>query len=160
MTFIRKMIEQRRLKKEEIFKKGCSYSMIQLEEYIPYLKDDVSNIRTFKSELKDVLSDFRADLAMVDRFYQNFLHDLKKYEYTEKNTYFKNVKEYTQPKIEYMSDKKKQYRAEFESIYENFKRTTKGMNIPERNIMLKQMREVFDFDSTKYHKPEEFIIIR
>ncbi len=160
MTFIRKMIERNKQHKEELFKKCCSYSMIHLEEYIPYLKDDIDNIRIYKDNIDGMLSEFCYDLTMVGRFYESFLYDLKKHEFTEKNTFYKNVKEYTQPKIEYMLQKKKQYRAEFESIYDNFKRTTKGMNIPERNKLLTQMREVFDFDSTKYHKPGEYILIR
>ena len=55
---------------------------------------------------------------------------------------------------------KKQYRAEFESIYNNFKRVTKGHDFPRRNEILGIMRKAFDFDSTKYYAPDQFIIMR
>ena len=56
---------------------------------------------------------------------------------------------------------KKQYRKEFESIYHNFQRVTKGRNFPKRNEILGIMRKAFDFDSSKYYSnDDQFVLMR
>ena len=59
-----------------------------------------------------------------------------------------------------MHQLKKQYRKEFETIYNNFKRITKGCDFPRRNEILSKMRKAFDFDSAKYYAPDQYIIMR
>ena len=55
---------------------------------------------------------------------------------------------------------KKQYRMEFEKIYYTFKRITKCYDFPIRNEIVGLMRKAFDFDSSKYYAPDQFIIMR
>ena len=59
-----------------------------------------------------------------------------------------------------MHSLKKQYRKEFESIYNGFEHLSKGKEIPNRNSILNLMRKAFDFDSSKYYAPDQFIIMR
>ena len=47
---------------------------------------------------------------------------------------------------------KKEFRVEFEKIYNDFKRVSKGYNYPGRKEILGMMRRVFDFDSSKYNE--------
>ena len=49
---------------------------------------------------------------------------------------------------------------EFEKIYYTFKRITKCYDFPIRNEIVGLMRKAFDFDSSKYYAPDQFIIMR
>lgn len=159
MSFIQKRIQQKKQEQEEQLKMECSYSILRIEEYTSYLKKDILNlINNRKSISPEFADNFIWRLERLEDLYNRFLHDLKRTEFTYKETYFKNVKEESKQKAEFMYKIKKQYRVEFEKIYDTFKRITKGNNFPRRNEILSLMRKAFDFDSSKYYAPERFII--
>ena len=58
-----------------------------------------------------------------------------------------------------MLEKKKKYRHDFERLYINFRRATKGCDFPRRNEILGKMRKAFDFDNTYHQQVEKAILI-
>lgn len=160
MNFIQKLIQQKKLQKENEFKIECTTSIVELENYLDFLKDKLY-LFSFNKKLMltDYLNAFIWYLSCIDNHYTWFLRELKKYEHSYKYTHYKNVKEDLKHKIEYMTQKKKQYRAEFEKVYNVFKRISKGCNVARRNEILGKMRKAFDFDSSKYYKQEQFIVL-
>lgn len=152
MNFIQKMIQQKKLEKEEQLKREYCYSMINIEKCISILKDDIKTFSIYQKNITpELICDFMHHMIHLEAHYDKFLHDLKQEEFTYKETYFKNVKEESKKKAEFMHKMKKQYRVEFEKIYDNFKRISKGCNFPRRNEILSKMRTAFDFDSNKYY---------
>jgi len=162
MNFIQKRIQQKRLEQEQQLKSECSYSISYLDIYISTLKDDIKRLMLCKKYLTDDNAfELIWDIEQIESFYESFLHDLKQEEFTYKETYYKCIKNSAKQHADYMQQLKKQYRAEFESIYNTFKRITKGTNFPRRNEILSKMRKAFDFDSSKYYsKDDQFIIMR
>lgn len=152
MNFIQNLIQQNKLKQEEAFKRDCCASIIPLEQSIEFIKKDISLFSANKKGLS--LWDTRTiliDLDNINTNYSNFMCDLNTYKHQFDGPYFKYMKDELKKQIDYMLQLKKGYRKEFESIYNNFKRITKGRNLPERNEILGIMRKTFDFDSSKYH---------
>ena len=161
MNFIQKRIQQKQKEQEEQLKRECCCSMLVIEDYIDNIKDLITKIASNKKSISDFdMYHFIWYLEYLEEHYSDFLHDLKQEEFTYKETYYKSIKEESKKKAEFMHKMKKQYRAEFESIYNNFKRVTKGVNFPRRNEILGLMRKAFDFDSSKYYAPDQFIIMR
>lgn len=161
MGFLQKRIMQKQLEKEQQLKNECSaYAIAGIENSIRRLKAHINKLSLNKKDSGVDNLDILCEVEFIEEYYEKFLHDLKKYEFTYKETYFKNVKEESKQKAEFMHKLKKQYRAEFESIYNNFQRVTKGRNFPRRNEILGIMRKAFDFDSSKYYAPDQFIIMR
>ena len=161
MNFIQKRIQQKKLEQEKQLKNECSaYAIAGIENSIRRLKCLINKLSLNKKDncIDDL--DILCEVEFIEYDYENFLHDLKQEEFTYKETYFKNVKEESKQKAEYMHKLKKQYRAEFESIYHNFHRATKGYNFPRRNEILGIMRKAFDFDSSKYYAHDQFFIMR
>ncbi len=159
MNFIKKMIldakQKKQLEKERELKASCSRYMFSIENNIDLLKIELEHFKQHKGKLDYSTSrDFVSMLSLIQANYYCFLDDLRYTEYAYNSTYYKNVKEDLKPKIEYMHQKKKEYRAEFESIYRNFKRVSKGAEFPNRNEIIRLMRTAFDFDSSKYHQEE------
>ena len=72
----------------------------------------------------------------------------------------KKIAESAKEQAKFMHKIRQQYRKEFESIYDTFKRVSKGRDFPRRNEILGKMRKSFDFDSTKYYAPDQFLIMR
>ena len=162
MGFIEKPTQSTKRKDEEQFKMECSYSILRIEEYIPYLKKDILNlINNRKNISPELINNFIWRIERVEELYNRFLHDLKQYEFTYKETHFKNIKRDSIQKVEFMHELKKQYRKEFENIYDKFSRISKNINnFPRRNEILSFMRKAFDFDSTKYYAHDQFILMR
>ena len=160
MNFIQRRIQQKKQQQEEQLRRTCSYSIQYLDTYISTLKNDIKNLL---ANTKNILDNdayiLLWDIENIEMYYSSFLHDLKQEEFTYKETYFKNIKEESKQKAEFMHKIKKQYRAEFESIYDNFKRISKGCNFPRRNEILGLMRKAFDFDSSKYYAHDQFMIM-
>jgi hypothetical protein len=151
MNFIQKLIQQNKQKKVEQLKNEYSFSIIKLEDHISILKNDII---TLQNQRKNILPDFIDKLSfhliLLEKEYVDFLCDLKAYEYDSEYNCFKNRKENARKKAEYMQKLKKQYRVEFEKIYDSFKRISKGCDFPNRNKILNQMRKAFDFDNSRY----------
>ena len=165
MGFIQKRIQQKKLEQEEQLKRECSYYASCIDSRISYFKNAINKLSTDIKRHTTITNDFALELIceidFLEEYYERFLHDLKQEEFTYKETYFKNVKEESKQKAEFMHKLKKQYRVEFENIYNNFKRITKGVNFPRRNEILGLMRKAFDFDSSKYYSTDDqFIIMR
>ena len=153
MNFIQKRIQQKKLEQEEQLKSEYSFLMIRVEKYISIIKDDLRDIVDERKNIStELIDDFVFHLLTLDSLYNLFLKDLKQEEFTSKRTWNKKIAESAKQKAEYMHKQKKQYRVEFESIYNNFKRITKGHNFPRRNEILGLMRKAFDFDSSKYYQ--------
>lgn len=161
MNFIQKRIQQKRQEQEEQLKNEYSFSMFRIEKYISIIKDDLVDFLDERKNIPtELIDEFIYHLQCFDNLYNIFLKDLKEAEFTYKETYFKNIKEESKQKAEFMHKVKKQYRMEFEKIYDTFKRITKGYDFPRRNEILGLMRKAFDFDSSKYYAPDQFIIMR
>jgi hypothetical protein len=90
-------------------------------------------------------------LNMLSKSYNNFLLSLRDYQYKYEHANSEDKKASLKQKVDYMLQKKIEYRLAFESIYHNFKRVTKGIDFPRRNEILGIMRKAFDFDSSKYY---------
>ena len=161
MSFIQKRIMQKQLEKEQQLKNECSaYAIAGIENSIRSLKTLINKLSLNKKDSGVDNLDILCEVKFIEDYYEKFLHDLKHYEFRYKETYFKNVKEESKQKAEFMHKLKKQYRKDFESIYHNFQRVTKGRDFPRRNEILTIMRKAFDFDSSKYYAPDQFILIR
>lgn len=162
MNFIQKRIQQKNLQQEEQLKNECSaYAITGIENSIRRLKSLINKLSLNKKDncIDDL--DILCEVEFIEDDYEKFLHDLKQEEFTYKETYFKNVKEESKKKAEFMHKLKKQYRVEFEKIYDTFKRVTKGTNFPRRNEILGLMRKAFDFDSSKYYlNDNQFVLMR
>lgn len=162
MNFIQKRIQQKKLEQEEQLKRECSaYAIAGIENSIRRLKSLISKLSLNKKDncIDDL--DILCEVEFIEDDYEKFLHDLKQKEFTYKETYFKNVKEESKKKAEFMHKLKKQYRVEFEKIYDTFKRITKGHDFPRRNEILGKMRKAFDFDSSKYYSnDDQFVLMR
>lgn len=152
MNFIQKLIQQKKLEKELQFRRTCSRYINRVEDNIYYLKDAIKRFSNSKTYTEDDILEIKTAIELLEYDYSRFLYDLKDAEFTHKNTYYKYVKANCKQQAEYMHKLKKQYRVEFEIIYNNFRRATKGYNFPGRNEMLGSMRKAFDFDSSKYYQ--------
>jgi len=161
MNFIQKRIQQKQKEQEEQLRRTCSYSVQYLDIYISTLKNDIKELLANpKNIIDNDAYSLLWDIENIEMYYNSFLHDLKQEEFTSKTCYVIKYAEESKQKAEFMHKMKKQYRAEFESIYNNFKRITKGHDFPGRNEILGKMRKAFDFDSSKYYAPDQFIIMR
>ncbi len=155
MGFIQQYIEKKKFEREskEIeFKNSCSYSITIIDGLIPELKEWISHITSNKKNVSDYSVSYLLQLLpSINVNYSNFVWELNLRQNEYKSPY--NIhKDVIKEKIDYMLEKKKEYRIEFENIYNNFKRVTKGRNFPRRNEILGLMREAFDFDSSKYYQ--------
>ena len=103
-----------------------------------------------KKFIQSDLDDFVYFVNCLDEQYTLFLKELKNCEYDYSYGCSQNIKVEAKEKLDYMLQKKKEYRAEFEDIYNRFK-SIKGVEIPNRNAILNKMRKSFDFDSSKYY---------
>lgn len=160
MNFIQKRIQQKKLEKEEQLKREYSFSMLSVEKYIPLIKKEAMGLVSHdKATTSEQIDDFIFLLERFEDYYNRFLYALKESEYVYKNTYNKKIAESEKKKAEFMHKVKKQYRKAFETIYDTFKRVSKGCELPRRNEVLGKLRSVFDFDSTKYYAPDRFIIM-
>ena len=160
MNFIQKRIEQKRLEQEEQLKNQCSgYAIAGIENSIRRLKSLINKLSLNKKDSGVDNLDILCEVEFIEEYYEKFLHDLKQYEFTYKHAYSKKIEDSAKQKIDYMHKLKKQYRKEFESIYHNFQRVTKGRNFPRRNELLGIMRKAFDFDSSKYYPTDNQFII-
>lgn len=162
MNFIQKRIQQKKIEQEEQLKKEYSYYMIRVERWMSLIKEDIFDlVDACKNIEPEPIEEFISHLQRLEYYYSQFLRDLKKEEFIYKEPYFKNVKEESMQKVEFMQKMKKQYRVEFEKIYDTFKRVTKGTNFPRRNEILGLMRKAFDFDSSKYYSnDDQFVLMR
>ena len=147
MNFIQKLIQQNNQKKEEQLKNEYSFSIVKLEDHISILKNDLANLQNLRKNLSPNFTDtLLFHLILLEKGYVDFLCDLKEAEYDSEYNCFTNRKENARKKAEYMQKLKKQYRIEFEKIYDSFKRISKGCDFPRRNEVLTKMRKTFDFD--------------
>jgi len=165
MNFIQKRIQQKKLEQEEQLKTQCSYYIGHVDSRIAYFKNAINKLSIDIKKHITITSDYALELIceidFLEEYYERFLHDLKQEEFTYKETYFKNVKEESKQKAEFMHKLKRQYRVEFENIYNNFKRLSKTVDFPRRNEILGLMRKAFDFDSSKYYSTDDqFMIMR
>ena len=159
MNFIQKRIYERKLKeeklKEDAFKRSCCPSMVSLEYCMENLKNQIDAFSINKKHISTIdVERFINDIDLINMFNADFLRTLKSCQ----NKNFGAIMQ--RDKIDYMLKKKKEYRYIFERFYINFKRVSKGYDFPRRNEILGLMRNAFDFDSSKYHNPEQSIMIR
>jgi len=154
MNFIQKIIQEKKLREEQSFKRECSVSMDHVEIMIDRLKQSMNLfLNDKKSITQDEVDKLIFHITQTETTYFGFIRDLKKYKCVHDNTYSKDIKICLNKRIKYMQQKKKEYRAEFESIYRIFKQSSKGLGIDERNAILNKMLVAFDFDSVEYYKP-------
>ena len=154
MNFIQKRIQERKLqeeaRKKEIFKKGCCYSMLHLESYMENVKQCLNDFSLNKKNVSlEEIDNFVSNLTQVSIHYNTFLQRLKYYQHQYKT--YGLYREH----LDYMTQKKKEYRNAFERLYINFGRVSKGYNFPRRNEILGLMRKAFDFDSSKYYAHDQ-----
>ncbi len=162
MRFIQKQVEKKRLEREQQLKNECSaYAIAGIENSIRRLKSLINKLSINKKDSGVDNLDILCEVEFIEEYYEKFLHDLKQEEFTYKHAYSKKIEDSAKQKIDYMHKLKKQYHVEFENIYNNFKRVTKGRNFPRRNELLGIMRKVFDFDSSKYYSnDDQFVLMR
>ena len=155
MCFIQQYIEKKKFEKEEKelkIKNSCSASISILDDLIPELRNWINHIASNKKDISDYSVKYLLQLlSFVNVNYSNFVWDLNLHKVRYERPFHQNKNEIKE-KIDYMMQKKKEYRVEFESIYNTFKRVTKGVNFPRRNEILGLMRKAFDFDSSKYYQ--------
>ena len=155
MGFISELIQKNNNIKEAKYKAECSSSIASLENFIPWTKEVIKKTMSKKDlTLKDS-NEIKWYVNVLDGHYGRFLDDLKEMEFMYSCKLPKGEKESLKQKIDYMYSLKKQYRKEFESIYNGFEHLSKGKKIPNRNSILNLMRKAFDFDSTKYNTRDD-----
>lgn len=155
MSFIQQRIQQRNEIKEAKFKSECSYSIGSLDIFIQWTKEVIKKTMSKKDlTLKDS-NEIKWYVNVLDGHYGKFLDDLKEMEFMYSCKLPKDEKESLKQKVDYMHSLKKQYRKEFESIYNGFEHLSKGKKIPNRNSILSLMRKAFDFDSSKYNTRDD-----
>ena len=155
MGFIQNRIQERQQLKEAILKSECSSSIASLDKFIPWTKEVIKKTMSKKDlTLKDS-NEIKWYVNVLDGHYGRFLDDLKEMEFMYSCKLPKNEKESLKQKVDYMHSLKKQYRKEFESIYNGFEHLSKGKKIPNRNSILVLMRKAFDFDSSKYNTRDD-----
>jgi len=151
MNFIQKRIRKNKIEKELEMNKACSDAIEYIEVRTMFVR---SYIKKFAENKKciapDEVNKFVWNVDTVGWFYEDFIRALVAYQHEYKTTSSAEIKEELKSKIDYMLQKKKFYRAEFEDIYIRFK-SIKGVEIPNRNAILNKMRKSFDFDSSKYY---------
>ena len=160
MGFIQQRIQERNKIKEAEYKMECSHAIPSIDNFIPWTKEVIKKTMSKKDlTLKDS-NEIKWYVNVLDGHYGRFLDDLKEMEFMYSCKLPKDEKESLKQKVDYMHSLKKQYRREFESIYNGFEHLSKGKKIPNRNSILSLMRKAFDFDSSKYYAPDQFILMR
>ncbi|MFQ6723930.1 MAG: hypothetical protein ACLRFE_01165 [Clostridia bacterium] len=161
MNFIQKRILQNKLEREKELKYDCCACIPTIESFINALNGRIEFFMCNKKNINnDDIAHFLQLLKRLDDNYTYFIIQLKEYEASCPDRPSKHPISDLEEKVNYMQQLRKEFRFEFESIYNNFKRITKGLNIPGRNAILTQMRNIFDFDSSKYYAHDQFIIMR
>ena len=155
MRFIKELIQNQQQLKEAILKSECSSSINHLDLFIPWTKDVIKEISSKKNISVDDSQEIERYIDTLNRHYSQFIIDLKDKEFMYSCKLPKNEKESLKQKIDYMHSLKKQYRKEFESIYNRFEHLSKGKEITNRNSILSLMRKAFDFDSSKYNTRDD-----
>lgn len=136
---------------------------VPIQDCIKGLKSSIGILSKIKSHTFTEVSDKKSikeykDKAMFDiEHYLNKLYNKYDYFLRVLSEYNSMSKVYLQDplfkrQVKYMLQFKKEFRVEFEKIYNNFKRVSKGYDYPGRKEILGMMRRVFDFDSSKYNE--------
>ena len=155
MSFIQQRIQEKQQLQEAILKSECSSSINRLDLFVPWTKDVIKEISSKNNISYDNAKEIVRYINILDRHYSQFIIDLKDKEFMYSCKLPKDEKESLKQKIAYMHSLKKQYRKEFESIYNGFEHLSKGKEIPGRNGILSFMRKAFDFDSSKYNTRDD-----
>lgn len=155
MGFIQNRIQERKQLKEAILKSECSSSIASLDKFIPWTKDVIKKIIANKSPSIKESDEVIRYISVLERNYSQFISDLKNMEFMYSCSLPQKEKKSLKQKVDYMHSLKKQYRKEFEIIYNSFANLSKGKEFPKRNELLSNMRVVFDFDSTKYNTHDD-----
>ena len=155
MIFIQQRIQEKQQLQEAILKSECSSSINRLDLFIPWTKDVIKEISSKNNISYDNTKEIVRYINILDRHYSQFIIDLKDKEFMYSCKLPKNEKESLKQKVDYMHSLKKQYRKEFESIYNGFDHLSKNKEMPSRNDILSFMRKAFDFDSTKYNTRDD-----
>ena len=155
MSFIQQRIQEKQQLKEAILKSECSSSINRLDLFIPWTKEVIKEISSKKNISVDDSKEIARYIDTLNRHYSQFICDLQEKELIYSCKIPESEKKSLKLKIDYMYSLKKQYRKEFESIYNSFANLSKGKEFPKRNELLSNMRVVFDFDSTKYNTRDD-----
>ena len=155
MSFIKRRIHERNEIKEAQYKMECSYAIPSIDKFIPWIKEVIKKATSTKTADLNDSKEIIWYVNVLDGHYGRFLDDLKEIEFIYGCKLPDKEKESLKQKIDYMHSLKKQYRKEFESIYNGFEHLSKGKEMPNRNSILSLMRKAFDFDSTKYNTRDD-----
>ena len=147
---IREKIEERNYIIERKFKEECCDSIIRIERHIDSLLNDIDGLSVDRNPDQHSSRFILYDVATIKYNYGLVIEELKRYEHASKNPINYDDIDF-KIKLNYMIAKKKTFRKQFEGIYKNFKRVSKGLNFPRRNEILHSMHDAFDFDSSKYY---------
>lgn len=150
---IREKIEERNYIIERNFKEECCDSILRIEGRIDSLLNDINDLSVNRNPNKHSSRLILYDVGMIKYNYGLFIEELKRYEHASKNPINDDDIDF-KIKLNYMLAKKKKFRKQFEGIYKNFKRVSKGLNFPHRNEILHSMHDAFDFDSKIYYQKD------
>ena len=129
--------------------KGLKSSIGILSKIKSHTFTEVSDKKSIKEYKDKAIFDIEYYLKHLDDKYDYFLRVLS--EYNSMTKIYAQDPSFKQ-EVKHMLQFKKEFRVEFEKIYNNFKRISKGYDYPGRKEILGMMRRVFDFDSSKYNE--------
>ena len=153
MSLIKKLTSKKKEEKRE------NYFNFFLNEQNSELKKLIKELSIFrrrdqKKHREKVINLILKKLTEIENLYKGFLGDLSNL--NQKNTKTKNSGEVA----EFMDEKKKSLRCEFESIYINFKKTAMGLEDVPMKMILKKMQSAFNFDgkihNQAYQHPHKY----
>ena len=152
MRLFKKSIKKNKMEQNNDYEKNLCLEISTVELLINNLHTcNKMFLDNKKNHIANQPNGFIWHLNMLSKSYNDFLLSLRDYQYKYEHANSEDKKASLKQKVDYMLEKKKQYRKEFESVYHNFQRITKGIDFPRRNELLGLMRKAFDFDSSKYY---------
>jgi len=131
---------------KKVKEKKDNYFDFYLNSEIKELKNLISELSTVRRQnqrdlREKINSSIMKELSEIEYKYNGFLRDLNNHKLKP------IISSDNLEQIELMEEKKKSLRRDFESIYINFKRTAMSFEDIPMKMILKRMREVFDFNT-------------
>ena len=140
MSLIKKLTNKIKENKNE------NYMDFFLNDQIKNLKLSIKNLSTTrrqdqKKDRDKIVALILKQLDEIKNLYKGFLRDLNNLNQRE------NMSVNTIETMNLMTEKKKSLRKDFERIYINFKKTAMGLEDVPMKMILKRMREAFNFNT-------------
>lgn len=151
MNLIKDLIQQIKQKKESNLKNEYIASTCYVDKSINKLNLYLVRLSKRKGELsQNEIILLILLIKIANHSYENFIHSFGMCKYDYNNPNLEDCNGSIRESFEYMFDKKRKYRNEFEKIYKNFKHIAQRYDNIALNSVLKKMNKAFDFDSSKF----------